>query len=258
VSAQEILTLLTLLATPDDRVALRAWLAFGSTTERRQPYRRLLAAAREFDVDVAEVLRRLDAEEMQLPYTRDAVERWRELQVKLAEIERLRDDLPALVDHLLPEGGEEDLALLRQAAIAALEEPGDASTLANSIRYGVAQRETPLEAAEVRVMSMHASKGLTADLVVLAGLVEGLLPRINPRRFTRRTGGATTGAAATVLRRRDSHDEGARILKLLSAGSGHRPPAPGGAGSTGLRRRAHIRQLIPGRTRPWASRRRAR
>jgi superfamily I DNA/RNA helicase len=178
-SAQEALTLLTLLARPDDRIALRAWLALWSTTQRRQPYRRLLAAARALDVDVAEVLRRLDAGEMKLPYTVEAVKRWRELQARLAAMEPLRDDLPALVDHLLPEGGEEGAALLRQAALGALGEAEDAATLADSLRYGVAQRETPLEATEVRVMSMHASKGLTADLVVLAGLVEGLMPRIN-------------------------------------------------------------------------------
>ena len=29
-------------------------------------------------------------------------------------------------------------------------------------------------------MSFHKSKGLTADLVVLAGLNEGIMPRTNP------------------------------------------------------------------------------
>ncbi len=43
----------------------------------------------------------------------------------------------------------------------ALEEAEDLSELADAVRYGVSQRETPIEATEVRVMSMHASKGLT-------------------------------------------------------------------------------------------------
>jgi hypothetical protein len=55
------------------------------------------------------------------------------------------------------------------------------ATPADAVRYGVSQREVPLEAAEVRVMSMHASKGLTADLVVLAGLVQGIVPRTDER-----------------------------------------------------------------------------
>lgn len=180
VPAREALTLLTLLADPDDRVALRAWLAFGSTTERRPAYRRLYAAAREHDVDVKDILARLERGEMTLPYTRGAVDRYRELLVILDNLEDLRDDLPHLVDRLLPERAD-GLELLRAAALSAASEAEELAPLVSMLRYGVSQRETPLESTEVRVMSMHASKGLTADLVVLAGLVDGVMPRIDDR-----------------------------------------------------------------------------
>lgn len=88
--------------------------------------------------------------------------------------------MEAVVDEVLPEGDAE-LALLREAAIPALEDADGISHLTDAVRYGVSQREVPLEAAEVRVMSMHASKGLTADLVVLAGLVDGVIPRLDAR-----------------------------------------------------------------------------
>lgn len=179
-SAQEAVTLLTLLAHPSDRLALRSWLAVGSTTQRRPAYRRLLTAAREDDVDVWEILRRLDAGAARIPYTANAVERWRELRDALAALEPLRDGLEAVVDEIFPDGDAE-LALLRDAAVGALEETEELAELADAVRYGVSQREVPLEAAEVRVMSMHASKGLTADLVVLAGLVDGVIPRIDAR-----------------------------------------------------------------------------
>lgn len=90
----------------------------------------------------------------------------------------MTDDRDELVDRLLPEGNEE-LEMLRDAALEQLPGAADLPGFADSLRYGVAQRETPLEATEVRVMSMHASKGLTADLVVLAGVVEGIVPRID-------------------------------------------------------------------------------
>jgi ATP-dependent DNA helicase UvrD/PcrA len=90
----------------------------------------------------------------------------------------LRDNFPALIDAVFP-SNVADLALLREAAQQAAEDAETLGDLAASVRYGVSQREVPLEAAEVRVMSMHASKGLTADLVVLAGLVEGFIPRID-------------------------------------------------------------------------------
>ncbi len=179
-AAQEAVTLLTLVGRPRDRLALRAWLAIGSTTQRRPAYRRLLAAAREHDADVWDVLRRLDADELRIPYTGGGVERWRELRDALQGLEQIRENAEAVVDEILPEGDAE-LALLREAAVAALDETDDVAQIANAVRYGVSQREVPLEAAEVRVMSMHASKGLTADLVVLAGLVEGVVPRVDDR-----------------------------------------------------------------------------
>ena len=179
-AAQEAVTLLTLLARPRDRLALRAWLAGGSSTERRPAYRRLLAAARQADVDVWEILRQLHAGELRLPYTTDAVARWSLLTTRLGELDPLRDDLRAVVDEIFP-SDVPDLSLLRQVATAAVDEADDLSTVADAVRYGASQREVPLEAAEVRVMSMHASKGLTADLVVLAGLVEGIVPRIDGR-----------------------------------------------------------------------------
>lgn len=176
-SAKEILTLLTLLAEPSDRVALRAWLSFGVSTQRTPAYRRLLKAAQEQDTDVADILGRLDRGELSIPHTASALTQYRELQGRLDELRAHGDDLAGLVDALIPDTSE--LALLREAAMAAVEDADSPVALANAIRYGVAQRETPLESTEVRVMSLHASKGLTADLVVLAGLVEGILPRID-------------------------------------------------------------------------------
>lgn len=177
-AAQEALTLITLLAQPSDRVAIRAWLSFGSSTQRTPAYRRLIGAARESDTDIADILDQLDSSERSIPHTTNAVERYRELQRRLVVLRACGEDLARLIDELLPETNE-DLTLLREAALKALEDADGVSSMANALRYGVAQRETPLESTEVRVMSLHASKGLTADLVVLAGLVEGLIPRID-------------------------------------------------------------------------------
>jgi DNA helicase-2/ATP-dependent DNA helicase PcrA len=178
-AAREALTLMTLLAEPSDRVALRAWLSFGVATQRTPAYRRLLASARDNETDIADILGKLDRDEVTIPYTASALQRYRELQRRLAELQACGDDLAALIDVLLPEATE-GLELLREAGVSALEEAEDVQSLANALRYGVSQRETPLTSTEVRVMSFHASKGLTADLVVLSGLVEGVLPRIDP------------------------------------------------------------------------------
>jgi superfamily I DNA/RNA helicase len=58
--AQEALTLLILLGDPDDRVALRSWLAFGSSSQRRGGYRHALTMAKSTGTDVGEILRRAE------------------------------------------------------------------------------------------------------------------------------------------------------------------------------------------------------
>jgi superfamily I DNA/RNA helicase len=132
-AAQEALTLLTLLADPADRVALRAWLSFGVTTQRRPAYRRLVAAARQHDTDVLDILRRLDSGDLTIAHTASAVERFGELEERLAHLQEAGDDLVELVDRLLP-AAVDDLALLRETASKALEEAEDASSLSNALR----------------------------------------------------------------------------------------------------------------------------
>ena len=48
----------------------------------------------------------------------------------------------------------------------------------DKLRVVITQPELPTDVEYVRVMSLHKSKGLTADLVVVADLIEGLIPRV--------------------------------------------------------------------------------
>ena len=179
------LTLLTLLAKPDDRVALRAWLSFGSSTQRRGPYRRVLRVAHEEGTDIADVLTRMDAGSLEVPYAGSLLDPWRELQAHIAELAPLAEDRAALCDVLFPPGDgiEEDneFGLLREAALQVVDEAEDIVRFSDLVRYRIAQPEVPIETPYARVMSFHKSKGLTADLLVLAGLIQGAIPRIDER-----------------------------------------------------------------------------
>ena len=180
--AQEVLSLLTLLIDPLDRVAQRAWLGFGSDDWRKSAYRRLWEAADQGGVSVFEVLALVSAGDLTVPYSANLVSRWEEFRERQRVLGPLLDDLQQLVDTLLP-AEEPDLALLRELALSVLGEAGgDERQFLALVRAGVAQPEVPLEATKVRIMSFHRSKGLTADLVVLAGLVEGLMPQAIDRR----------------------------------------------------------------------------
>ena len=180
--AQEKLTVLTLLANPDDRLALRSWLGLNSPSALVGSYRALLRAAQEKAASVRAILEALDAEEIAVRFTDRSLKKWRDLQRQLAALEPLGENLQAIIDAVLPDTGQDaaddDLALLRRTALSCIGETQSLADLPGMIRYRISQPEVPLETPYARVMSFHRSKGLTVDLVVLAGLVDGVMPRI--------------------------------------------------------------------------------
>jgi DNA helicase-2/ATP-dependent DNA helicase PcrA len=50
------------------------------------------------------------------------------------------------------------------------------SAFLDAVIEAVSQPDIPPDIAEVRIMSLHKSKGLNSPLVIIAGCVEGLLP----------------------------------------------------------------------------------
>ena len=100
---------------------------------------------------------------------------WDDLQKQLRALDELRGR--ALIDVLFPEG-EEDFRALRELTHDIANE-ADAETLLDAVRTRISQPELPRDVDYIRVMSLHKSKGLTADLVVVTGCIEKLLPRID-------------------------------------------------------------------------------
>src|SRR5205823_2281132 len=54
-----------------------------------------------------------------------------------------------------------------------------ARELRDQLRVVITQPELPTDVEYVRVMSLHKSKGLTADFVVVADCIEGVIPRVD-------------------------------------------------------------------------------
>jgi DNA helicase II / ATP-dependent DNA helicase PcrA len=176
-AAREAITLLTVRLNPKDRVAQRAWLGVDQPEARAPVYRRMWAEADAAGISVAETMARIKADDLKVAYSHQAVSRWDAPMARLAELEPIGDDLEALIEALLP-ADEEDLEPLRSAALLALRPRNDGSSLGDfpmAVRYAISQP---------RIMSLHRSKGLSARLVVIAGMVDGVIPRI--RLLTRR------------------------------------------------------------------------
>jgi DNA helicase-2/ATP-dependent DNA helicase PcrA len=173
-AAQETFTLLTLLARPDDSVALRCWCGFGSASLRTGAWSRLRTEAESTGTSPRELLKQIVIGTLKLSHMSQMVDRFRLLQRRLAVLAGLRGT--ELIDALFP--ASDAWAEPVRMVTSTFEEDGEPAMLLDVIQRGVTQPELPTDVDYVRVMSLHKSKGLTSDLVVVTGCVEGLIPTL--------------------------------------------------------------------------------
>ena len=171
---QQAFTLLTLTANPKDKVALRCWCGFGSPNLRQKAWIRIRTLCAEQNLTLQETLHRIQSGELKLASGREIKTRLIELETRLRELVPLRGS--ELFDELFPDN---DSAFDQIRAIATdLHSDADAKQLLELLRTNITQPELPTDVDFVRVMSLHKSKGLTADLVIVMGCIEGIIPSL--------------------------------------------------------------------------------
>ena len=104
-AAQEAFALLSLLATPEDRVSLRFLLGFGSTNWLAGQYAKLRAHCEGTGLSPKEVLDKLVASEIALPGTSKLATRYQLIATRLQGLSAVRGQ--ELIDELFPEGSAE-------------------------------------------------------------------------------------------------------------------------------------------------------
>ncbi|MEQ1871013.1 MAG: ATP-dependent helicase [Vicinamibacterales bacterium] len=176
--AQQAFALLTLLADPEDKVALRCWCGFGSEALGEAGWKRVRARSEETGETPREILQQLAGGDIEIQHAKPVVDRFRLLLEREMELDGVNGQ--DLTDALFPEA-EEWAEPLRTIVRSSFQPDAayDAEKLLNEIRIGVTQMETPTDVDFVRVMSLHKSKGLTAKLVIVMDCVEGLIPSID-------------------------------------------------------------------------------
>lgn len=178
-AAAEGFCLLSLLVSPTDRAALRAWLGFGSPDRRRRPYARLRTYCEANAVPFQDALAALAGGTLSIPYTAPLIARWNDLQIRIASLAALSG--LDLVDALWP-AGNPDVAEIRSVAGSLALATADNEELLGELRQAITQPELPgSESDVIQVMSLHKSKGLTRDIVVVAGCMAGTLPSVDPK-----------------------------------------------------------------------------
>ncbi len=173
--AQEAFSLLSLLANPQDRVALRFWLGFGSNTWLTAQYALIRQHCESSGEPPWDAMGRLACGDLVIVKTSNIRNRFLELQDRLNALTGIIG--PELVDALFPEG-ESWAQVLREASLLACDdgEAGSPTALLDYLRTRITQPEMPEHGEFVRVMSLHKSKGLTSRAVIVCGCIEGLIP----------------------------------------------------------------------------------
>ena len=175
--AQHQFALLKLFVDREDRVALRWLLGLGSGNWLSGGYRRLRDYCEENNLAPWQTLEQLDAEVISIPYTGLLVSRFRAILDEIQALEGL-EGLTAVVNRLFPDG-DDRVRDLRDLALHVLEEVGDENRdeFFSELSDAITKPEIPSEIEDVRIMSLHKSKGLSAPVTFVCGCVQGLLPR---------------------------------------------------------------------------------
>lgn len=174
-TAQMRFALFKLFLNNEDRVALRYLLGSDADDFRCKPYARVRKYCEGSGDSPWQAMNKLAEGAITLAHTKPLVARLKLLTEALAELEAVKEDLQAFIDKLLPDGND-DVAELRALAFAQMEGGGTPADLLLRMMQEITQPDIPPTVEEVRLMSLHKSKGLSSPYVFVAGCVEGILP----------------------------------------------------------------------------------
>lgn len=121
-----------------------------------------------------DLLCQLEASAIRIPHTRHLVERFREISAELGLL-RGNGEMANLVHRWLPDSitGVDAFRALVLELVTNAATPAD---LLSTLIETISTPEIPPDVTQVRIMSLHKSKGLSSPVVVIAGCIEGLLP----------------------------------------------------------------------------------
>ena len=175
--AQSAFALLKLFANRDDRVALRWLVGKNGNNFHASGYKRIRDYCEATGLSPWQAFSQLSAGVFNIPYTKPVVAAFDAVVTELNALTAL-PDLAAVVDTLFP-AGQAKTRELRDIAVAVITaNPAiDARSLVGELVTAITQPEIPTEVQEIRIMSLHKSKGLSSPVTIIAGCVNGLLPR---------------------------------------------------------------------------------
>jgi superfamily I DNA/RNA helicase len=177
---QERYAILKLLSDTDDRVALRWLIGLYGNHWNRAGYRRVRAECEATGLSPWAVLEARVEGDLHLPYTANIRLRFEEIGARLEHLRELQDEggLQAIIDELFPDD-EPRVRDIRKIMEDVLELSPDLEIqpFLREVDDAIMKPEIPEIVEDVRIMSLHKSKGLSSSVTIVAGCIEGLLPK---------------------------------------------------------------------------------
>lgn len=175
--SQWAFALLKLLINRNDRVALRWLVGVNGNNWHAAGYRRVREHCEITGMAPWDTLSQLANGVLHLPYTNGIVSSFREIKHEIDTL-KTHPNLHAVIDYLLPDGQDatRDIRALAVTTLSSMNNE-DREEFINQLSVSISQPEIPTEVEEVRIMSLHKSKGLSAPITIISGCVQGLLPR---------------------------------------------------------------------------------
>lgn len=176
-SVQKSYVLLSLLANNEDVVSLRCWCGFDSPSLNSGAWKKLWDHCKTSGDSPWTALEKLSTDTISISGTKILATRFRQLKEQLNDLRKLNGI--SLFNALFTND-----RMWLDAVQLKLENLGDnysAKELYEILSANITQPELPTDVDYVRVMSLHKSKRLTADFVIVVGCVEGLVPYIDKK-----------------------------------------------------------------------------
>ena len=172
-AAQERFAILKLFLNNEDRVALRWLLGRGHPSWHTKQYKRISDYVGQNGGTPWTVLCTVADGQLAIRHTTELVTRFTEIR---NELNALAAHIPLddFIENWLP--NNPDTLLLSETVDGCREGLENPRQLFDTLQEAISQPEMPMEVEEVRVMSLHKSKGLSAHYVFVVGCVEGLHP----------------------------------------------------------------------------------
>ena len=179
--------LLTLMAKPNDMVALRYLLGKGNQDYRTKSYIRLLDYTAKNNLTIFEVLEKCAAGKLKVANISSLVKQYAKIMEQINDRRiAIKDDGKALINIFaedIPENNDFRNILIEAFVEAEDEHESDIESWLQKIHSYIVERvsfpENTSERDHVRIMSLHASKGLSAKYVVVMSAIDELIPRLD-------------------------------------------------------------------------------